>query len=77
MNPNRPTDSTTLWVIGVAGGFALAIYLVMTGEVGTASEASTFSGGSGRIAFGAVAIATALAGGWTALRRKTRGPRNE
>lgn len=73
-NPQRPTPTATLWAIGIVGGIAVSVFVFLTGA-GDPVHAQQTVAGMRQIGMGALFLALAVAGGWSALRRNWRpGP---
>jgi hypothetical protein len=67
-NPQRPTATWKLWIIGIVGGALVAVWMFTTGDdpVATSSSATQV----GVWAFRVLLVGTFFAGGWKALKRK-------
>ena len=64
-NPNRPTSTKTLILLGVVVGLAIAVASFMSGaDAGTGKR-------FGGMAQAAIGLALLVGGGWAALRRKS------
>jgi hypothetical protein len=65
-NPNRPTPTWKLWLMGLAGAIVLIGVISLTG--GTADDATRIGQWSIRL----LLIAVLILGGWEATRRRTK-----
>ena len=69
-NPNRPTRTWILWVIGIIGGAAYSVWLVSAGDDPQATR--QIATNTGAWAYRALAVGAIGLGGWGVLRRRTR-----
>ena len=72
MNPNRPTPTWVIALLGVAGGIAVAVYLFVTGQADGELQTGGLTRRLGQIGAAALLLAGGTVGGFTALRRKWR-----
>lgn len=73
-NPERPTSTGVLWSIGIVGGVVVSVLVFLSSD-GDPGRAQQTIAGMRQIGMGALFLALAVAGGWSALRRNWRpGP---
>lgn len=69
-NPNRPTPTWVLWLVGLVGGVGIAVWIFLsTDNGGAAREAASEIG---RLSVTVISLAAIFAGGWRALRRRRK-----
>jgi hypothetical protein len=69
-NPNRPTATWKLWVIGLIGGVGAAIWMFASNDPAEAANTSRNATAIGTNAVKLLLLVAAVGGGWGALRQK-------